>query len=92
MFVLDEIITPKKNKLLTSSRRRPTLHVKALSRSELAEKYDQLLDKRLEIAEFQKKKMEEELLTIEGERKLKFRLLELQIEVEKKKLASFSPM
>ena len=72
--------------MLSASRRRPALNVKALTRSELAEKYDQLLDKRLELADFQKKKTEEELKTIEGERKLKFKLLELQIEVEKEKL------
>lgn len=76
---------PIKNRLF-SSRRRPTLQVKSLSRSELADKYDQLLDRRLEIVEFQKKKIVEELLSIEGERKLKFQLLELQIEVEREKL------
>lgn len=62
------------------------MQVRALTRSELAEKYDQLLDKRLDIAEFQKKKLTEELLSIEGERKLKLELLELQIEVEKERL------
>ncbi|KAH1016963.1 hypothetical protein HUJ05_007704 [Dendroctonus ponderosae] len=64
---IDGAHTPhaKRTKSLPASRRRPTMQIKALTRSEIAEKYGQLLDKRLEVADLQKKKLEDELLTIE---------------------------
>lgn len=49
--------SPKSKKTsLPASRRRPTTIIKSLSRSELAEKYDTLLDRRLELVNQQQKK------------------------------------
>ncbi|KAH1016962.1 hypothetical protein HUJ05_007703 [Dendroctonus ponderosae] len=67
---IDGVDTPHTKRTKPALRHRPTLQTKALTRSEIAEKYDQLLDKRLEVADLQKKKLEEELLTIEEPRKI----------------------
>lgn len=58
---LQETPTPKKTKF-DVSRRRPATQVKALTTSEVSEKYNILMDKRLEIAELTKQSL---LLDIE---------------------------
>ncbi|CAG9762750.1 unnamed protein product [Ceutorhynchus assimilis] len=81
-----ETATPTRKKCLSSSRRRPSGAVKALTTSELSDKYNTLVDKRLQIADFEIKKHEMEIHQLDKENKLKIQLLELQINVEKQKL------
>ncbi|XP_031340997.1 uncharacterized protein LOC116169110 [Photinus pyralis] len=69
--VEDSTPTPKRRHTLSTSRRRPTTQIKALSRSELAEKYDLLLDKRIDMVNYQNKKMEEELKNSSRKEKIK---------------------
>lgn len=84
---LSETNTSQLNrKTLSTTRRRPTPLIKSLTRSDLATKYDQLLNDRLELTGLQKTKIGEELSSIKSESALRVELLQLQIEVEKEKL------
>lgn len=71
---------------LGSSRRRPTQIVKALTSSELSQKYNNLLDKRLEIATNLKKQIEQEITQSSIKHEREIALLDRQIEVENEKL------
>lgn len=82
IVLFSEQNTPQNRK----SRRRPTLHT---ARSDLAEKYNKLLEKQMEVAELQTKKLQKELAIMEEESNLKRKLLELQIELENEKLKRF---
>ncbi|KAI4455388.1 apontic [Holotrichia oblita] len=64
------------------SRRRPHI-VKALTTSELSEKYNRLIDMRLEIAEFQKQLIKADIERRKEEHALKCALLKAQIENSK---------
>lgn len=76
----------EENKTPSVSRRRPRTVVKALTTSELSEKYNKLLDHRLEIAKFQKTILENQINNQQEEHELKIQLLKYQISIEKKKL------
>lgn len=78
---LQEGISTKRGKF-DPTRRRPATVTKALTTSELSEKYTILLDKRLQIADFQIKSCQ----NYGEEQQLKKRLLELQIKNEEEKL------
>ncbi|CAG9765842.1 unnamed protein product [Ceutorhynchus assimilis] len=82
--------TPNKNRLNrstpASNRRRPTVQVKALTSSEVFEKYNQLMDMRLEIADFTKKRLAQELDHSKDKHKKEMELLDLQVLVEKERL------
>lgn len=54
--------------------------VKALTTSEISEKYNKLLDKRLEIAEYQKQLLLQNLEHARNEHELKCKLLKTQID------------
>lgn len=62
------------------SRRRPTNTVKVLTSSDLAERYNVLIEKRSAVADFHLKKMQEE-------HALQVELLNLEIELKKQELA-----
>lgn len=77
----------EENKTPTNvSRRRPRTVVKALTTSELSNKYNELLDHRLEIAKFQKTILENQIKCQQEEHELKMQLITFQISVEKNKL------
>ncbi|KAJ8913083.1 hypothetical protein NQ315_006584 [Exocentrus adspersus] len=82
----DTPCTSKKTPL-SSNRRRPTTTVRALSSSHLSEKYELLMDKRLVIADYEKRKLENDLDMQRVEHNLKVELLKIQIEIEKKNLS-----
>ncbi|KAK4882522.1 hypothetical protein RN001_005841 [Aquatica leii] len=71
--------TPK-----SQSRRRPTTIIKPLTSSDIAKKYDLLMDKTLMLVQGQLKHMEKENALIIKKRKLEIELLEL--ELKKKQL------
>ncbi|CAG9772353.1 unnamed protein product [Ceutorhynchus assimilis] len=85
-----EQVTPNKNRLNrstpASNHRRPTVQVKALTSSEVSEKYNQLMDMRLEIADFTKKRLAQELDHSKDKHKKEMELLDLQVLVEKERL------
>ncbi|CAG9763616.1 unnamed protein product [Ceutorhynchus assimilis] len=87
---IHEQVTPNKNRLNrstpASNRRRPTVQVKALTSSEVSEKYNQLMDMRLEIADFTKKRLAQELDHSKDKHKKGMELLDLQVLVEKERL------
>ncbi|KAH1024901.1 hypothetical protein HUJ05_009736 [Dendroctonus ponderosae] len=69
---------------MSSGRRLPNTTVRSLALSLLADKYDQLMDKWLAIADLGKQKMENDLKFQKKEQALKLELLKLQIINEKK--------
>ncbi|KAG5880634.1 hypothetical protein JTB14_022572 [Gonioctena quinquepunctata] len=69
--------TPKK-----TSRRRPAIVVKSLTSSDIAAKYDKLLDCRLEIVAYTKKELEQRI----QQNVIKVLLLDIQLEIEREKL------
>ncbi|XP_048519895.1 uncharacterized protein LOC125503486 isoform X2 [Dendroctonus ponderosae] len=85
---LSENLTQKhpRTPQMSSGRRRPNTTVRALASSLLAGKYDQLMDKRLAIADLEKQKLENDLKFQKEEQALKLELLKLQIINEKKRL------
>ncbi|CAG9763454.1 unnamed protein product [Ceutorhynchus assimilis] len=62
------------------------LSVRALTSSEVSEKYNQLMDMRLEIADFTKKRLAQELDHSKDKHKKDMELLDLQVLVEKERL------
>lgn len=77
---------PGHSTLTPKNRRRPTTVVKTLTSSEIAKKYDLLLDKRLMLVEGQLTHMEQENALIIRKRKLEIELLETEILLKKKNL------
>ncbi|KAF5272607.1 hypothetical protein FQR65_LT17325 [Abscondita terminalis] len=73
--------TPKSN-----SRRRPTTSVKPLTSSDIAKKYDMLMDKRLMLVEGQLKHMQKEHELLIKKRNLEIELLELEVHLKKKNI------
>ncbi|KAF5277516.1 hypothetical protein FQR65_LT15978 [Abscondita terminalis] len=73
--------TPKSN-----SRRRPTTSVKPLTSSDIAKKYDMLMDKRLMLVEGQLKDMQKEHELLIKKRNLEIELLELEVHLKKKNI------
>ncbi|XP_031328881.1 uncharacterized protein LOC116159922 [Photinus pyralis] len=71
---------------LRSNRRRPVQQIKALSSSAVAEKYEQLLNKRLILVEKQILQLEEDKIMKKEKQRLELQLLELEIEIKKKTL------
>lgn len=79
--------TPRKNRSTpVSDRRRPNIQVKALTSSEVSEKYNQLLDMRLEIADFTKNRVVQELDQAKEKHTKEMELLDVQISLEKERL------
>lgn len=70
----------------SSSRRRPKQSINTLTSSDVAAKYNLLLDKRLVLVEKQIENMDREQEFLKTERKLKIDLLKLQIANEKLKI------
>nr|XP_023028765.1 myb/SANT-like DNA-binding domain-containing protein 3 [Leptinotarsa decemlineata] len=68
----------------TPNRRRPTTVIKPLTSSHIAQKYDMVLDKRLQILDIQTRHMEEENALIIKKRKLEIELLEIELANKKK--------
>lgn len=66
-------------------RKRPATVVKALTSSNIAEKYDELIDRRLRIAE----RMENEFKQKTLEHLKRLELLDLEIDLKKKQLNSY---
>ncbi|KAK4875949.1 hypothetical protein RN001_012371 [Aquatica leii] len=62
------------------ARRRPTVHVKALTSSLVAEKYEVLLGKRLSIASFQDELLKQQVKHQAEEHRFKIQLLKTQLE------------
>lgn len=67
------------------SRRRPRTVVKCLTTSELSEKYNKLLNERLEIAHYQNQHLQNSIKMEVAEHKLRMELLQSQIESNKTK-------
>ncbi|CAG9762756.1 unnamed protein product [Ceutorhynchus assimilis] len=67
----------------TTSRRRPRTFVKTLAASDLSEKYDKLVSERLEIANYQKQVLQNQIKAELKEHELRVELLTLQIQREK---------
>lgn len=68
-----------------TNRRRPIQRVNTLTSSDVAAKYNVLLDKRLVLVEKQIENIDNEMEFLNSERKLKLELLKLQISNEKMK-------
>ncbi|KAJ8972260.1 hypothetical protein NQ314_000262 [Rhamnusium bicolor] len=68
------------------SRRRPTTQVKAVTSSLVTQRYEQLLEKRMSIANYQKELLRKQLAQQETEHALKVELLKLEIELKKRQL------
>ncbi|CAG9770089.1 unnamed protein product [Ceutorhynchus assimilis] len=66
-----------------ASRRRPRIFVKTLAASDLSEKYDKLVSERLEIANYQKQVLQNQIKVELKEHELRVELLTLQIQREK---------
>ncbi|KAK4877682.1 hypothetical protein RN001_010188 [Aquatica leii] len=71
---------------LSTSRRRPITVVKALTSSNVAEKYNQLLDKRLSIADLTENEMKQKKEFKEQSRAIKLQLLQIELEIKQKQL------
>lgn len=87
---LQEKTSKELQKTPKTARRRPRTLVKALTTNELSKKYDRLLDERLDMARYQKTLLENKIKFEKDEHELKIRLLKSEIEVQKKKLLSFT--
>lgn len=66
-------------------RRRPAVNVKALTSSDLADKYNRLLDLRLEVANLLKSKLQQDIDQDAIKHEKEITLLDIQIEGEKEK-------
>ncbi|XP_018577299.1 myb/SANT-like DNA-binding domain-containing protein 3 [Anoplophora glabripennis] len=75
--------TPHRSCDTTLSRRRPRTIVKSLTTSELSQKYNKLLDERIEIAQYQKQHYQNLIKFEMQEHELRVELLKTQIEKEK---------
>lgn len=60
--------------------------MKSLTSSDIAAKYDKLLDGRLEIVEFAKKELEQRVQQNLTKHEKEMMLLDIQLEIEKEKL------
>ncbi|KAK4882544.1 hypothetical protein RN001_005863 [Aquatica leii] len=74
------------HKALSTSRRRPITVVKALTSSNIAERYNQLLDKRLSIADLTENEMKQKKEFKEQSRAIKLQLLQIELEIKQKQL------
>lgn len=73
-------------KKLPLNRRRPHTTVKALSSSSIGEKYELLLDKKIQLATYQINKIKEDTRIQDEEHELRVTALNLDIEIRKKEL------
>lgn len=77
--------TPIRKKL-QADRRRPNLLVKALTSSEVSEKFNKLLDIRLDVVNFSKKHLEQQMKYAQEKHERETRLLDLEIIIKKERL------
>lgn len=82
----DFLQLPDNAKATPKSRRRPTTVVKCLTSSEIAKKYDLLLDKRLMFLEGQLNHMKEDNALAIRKRTLEIELLQTELLLKKKNL------